>query len=415
MWKFLEKCAVVAVLLLSTGAVAELFLLHLAGDYSGEGDPRAQLMWLVIYVALLMAFVIRGRQFAAVIAQNKLLLALLIVALLSTAWSAAPAVTLRRAIALVGSTMFGVYLAARFRIPDQLRLLAYAIALAAVLSLACGVFFPNSGIMHGELEGMWRGVFAHKNVLGRIMALGVVVFAMSFTGKRKLVSAGAICLCLGLIYLSKSHTAALVLAALIAVTPIYRALRMRMKIAVPVIAFALLLAFGGAFLLSGHLDEALSAMHRNRNFTGRTELWAYSADQISQHPLLGFGYSAFWTVGNGHDVETVIGWAPPHSHNGFLDLMLDLGVVGLALFMAIFAIAFHRALRASRETGAAYRYWPLVYLTFLLLYNFTESATLVRNSVFWILFVAITCSLRRSGESQAAPEPISVTELSQTA
>src|SRR5579871_6045781 len=116
MWKFIERCAVIAVLLLSTGAVVDLYLK--APDLSGDGDARVQALWLVVYVALLVAFVVRSRKFAAVIGRNKVLLALLILALVSTSWSVAPTVTLRRGIALVGSTMFGIYLAARYKLSE---------------------------------------------------------------------------------------------------------------------------------------------------------------------------------------------------------------------------------------------------------------------------------------------------------
>jgi O-antigen ligase len=121
-------------------------------------------------------------------------------------------------------------------------------------------------------------------------------------------------------------------------------------------------------------------------------------EMIRQYPWLGYGYGAFWAGGWSGESAHVSLWVSRfandpvvvHAHNGFLDLLLDLGLLGLATFALGFSLATLRAVYWVRATRTAAGLWPLVYLTFILLYNFTESSILQHNNVFWILYVTVS-------------------------
>jgi O-antigen ligase len=112
---------------------------------------------------------------------------------------------------------------------------------------------------------------------------------------------------------------------------------------------------------------------------------------ILQRPWLGYGYSAFWT---GLDYSTyiweVIGWPAPHAHNGLLDLWLDLGILGVTIFVISFLTTLVKALAWVRYTQSSEYLWPIIYLTFMLLVNLTQNIIITQNDIFWIMYVTIS-------------------------
>ena len=78
----------------------------------------------------------------------------------------------------------------------------------------------------------------------------------------------------------------------------------------------------------------LQLLHRDEGLTGRLNLWNAVLLAISKRLWLGYGFNAFWQGMKGESgyVLTAVGWAPKYAHNGFLDLVLDLGLLGLLVF-----------------------------------------------------------------------------------
>ena len=70
-------------------------------------------------------------------------------------------------------------------------------------------------------------------------------------------------------------------------------------------------------------------------FTGRTDIWEYMFKEIQRHIVLGTGFQGFWTQENPRVIllykEFV--WLPNESHNGYIDVLNELGIVGFGLFI----------------------------------------------------------------------------------
>jgi O-antigen ligase len=88
------------------------------------------------------------------------------------------------------------------------------------------------------------------------------------------------------------------------------------------------------------------------------------------------------------------GWVPPNAHNGFIDLLAQLGFVGLGSFLISFASNVVRALRLVSESVSAVDLFPLLFLYLVMLSNLTESELVNHNSLLWLLYVALTLQLR---------------------
>jgi O-antigen ligase len=239
-------------------------------------------------------------------------------------------------------------------------------------------------------------VYGHKNGLAKAMSLGTILFLLLALSSRhhRWITWLAAGLCAALVALSKSATGVVIVVGVLGLIPLYRSLRLRATLSLGVWIMAILL--GGTLLtiVLANAEPVFAALGRDTTLTGRTDLWLVVLANIAQEPWLGHGYNAFWLGWSGASgsVFGSVGWEPPHSHNGLLDLALDLGVVGVLTFLIGFALAARDAFRCARVTDTVAGMWPLVFLSFMVLANSSESNVLRQHNVLWILYVAVLCS-----------------------
>src|SRR4051812_48084117 len=111
-----EKSFIVIALLLSTGAVSSVWLLEtsVSGLGSTEGDWRGQLLWMSIYIVVSLLSIKVLPALVHRLSGARWQVYLVALAVVSVAWSATPEFSLRRAIALIGTTAFGAYIGVRY-------------------------------------------------------------------------------------------------------------------------------------------------------------------------------------------------------------------------------------------------------------------------------------------------------------
>lgn len=338
------------------------------------------------------------QKFIYVASKRKFLWAVVALVLASVLWTTVPELTSRRSIIFFGTTCFGFYLAARYSLKEQMRLLAVALGIAIVLNVLFTLAFPAFAIEGGEHQGSWRGIYPQKNVLGRLMvisALNFLFLAFESRSYRYLMWIGFCCSVI-LLILSNSKTALVILLLLIILLPLYRAWRWNYSFVIPFFTIVLLVSGIITILLVGNLDAIASALGRDVTLTGRTGIWAIVVSKIAKHPWLGYGYLGFWRglEGDSADIWYETYFLAPNSHNGFLDLALDLGLVGVLLFFLSFFKNCWRSLTWLRLNQSIEGLVPIVYLTYLFLYNITESTLITPpNTIFWPLYTAVTTSM----------------------
>lgn len=386
-------------LLSSTGLLIPLLQDQGVISSSGAagGSTVTQAIWLLVYAVTLVAAGLRWPRFLRTAIRDRLLLGVVCLALVSVLWSAAPGLTFERGVALVGTTLFGAYLATRCSPGEQLRLLAWALGISAWLSLLFALLLPSYGISsEAAFQGDWRGIFDHKNSLGSSMALSSLAFLiLSFTSRGyRWIIWPTLAISLALLWLSDSKTALVVLVALLLLWPLYQVMRWRHTLVVPLMIVLVLVSTGVVALIARYTGTILSTLGRNPTLTGRTELWSALLDMIQAHPWLGYGYSAFWLGWEGPSAQIWLrtGSEVPAADNSYLELLLSVGYVGLILFVLGFVMVFARTVSYALRTRRAEGLWPLLFVTFLLFYSFTESVFLIQNDLFWILYVATALS-----------------------
>lgn len=411
-----EKAAALLGLLVMTGAFARIGAAGSTGDNAGAFSTTAQLAFGAW--ALLRLLSPHARTSGRRMALDPWLVALLVVAVVSLTQSVAPGLGVRRIAAAVTFTVFGLYLADRFQLREQLMLVTLALGIAAVACVVVVVVAPSYGLMPNG-DAAWRGVFDQKNVLARSMALGCVAATYTLAGPRPRRAALGVVGLLGVMIaaLASARSALAPVAVLLALTPLTA--RAVTKVRSP--ARGAVLATLGAVLVGGWLvvsaaGGVFAVFGKDPSLNGRAPLWSSVVDAIGQHPWFGYGYGTFWRgwlpPSTMVTLENV--WGPPHAHNGLLDMVLGVGVVGAAVWLVVIARGFLAASRAATHDTSNAVMWPLGYLVLLVVYNVFEVTT-TSNAMFWSLFVAVTTtsrgalvrpatsSVRRRRPSLAAP------------
>jgi len=395
MLNLLEKSFTVLMLLyLSSGLTG-----FLAGDspfnvWRLEDNPLLLAIQAVMYGITLGFVVLHWRKFISALRASGWVVALALLAVASTLWSSDPAFTLRRSLVVVATTMFGIYFGSRYQLPRQLRLLAWTFILLAVLSAACALWLPQYGIDKQLHRGDWQGILGQKNLLGKAMVVGMtVLWSVQGVLPRVLRMAGLF-LCAALMLMSGSRAAPVVLAALLLLAAGYRILRARMNTLVPLVILLLTTGAGAAFFTFRYRALLLSSLGREVTLTGRTKIWTAVWGAISSHMVLGHGFAGFWAGLHGESapVSAMLGFVARHAHNGFLDLWLELGIAGLAVFAVGYLQALGNGLRMLRMSPHRLALWPLQYLAFMLIYDLAEGPILRQNNLYWALYVAVVVS-----------------------
>lgn len=401
-----EKGFAVFSLLFFTNAITVLVNGGMAPSGS-ENDAISKVCLYGIQLVTLFLIVTWHKRIIWTAIKEKFLWILVAIILASVLWSDMPRATLGSSQNLVRLVLFGLYFGTRYSFKQQLWLLAWALGIGVLLSLVCIVALPSYGVMGkggvSTLEtmahaGAWQGVYGHKNVLGRIMVLSSLLFFLLSSERhqyRWVVWAG-LCFSILLIVGSTSKSSLIILLTIFALLPFYRALRWNYSIALPFFITVILVVGSVATLIVSNAEAILAFFGRDLTLTGRTPLWGAVLDKIWERPWLGYGYGGFWQGWDGEsaDVWRRVGWEPPHSHNGFLDVFTDLGLIGLLTLTLSGLSLCIQGIRWIRQTPTAEGLWPLAYLTFLLLANLTESSFFRQNSL-WLLYVSLTFSMHQ--------------------
>jgi O-antigen ligase len=367
-----------------------------------RGDAHAQLMWGVIDCLLITFCFFHGRQFVRVASRQPLILAFVGWAALSLAWSEDPQLTARRVLGLVCTTAMGFVLGMKLDMKALLRLLVWSMAIAMLASVIAAVLFPSFGVMANLDAGAWRGVFTHKNELGHSMGIALIALICLLWESPENRPIYLILLCLGvaLLVLSKSMTSISVTALTLSIG-LYRRLRLRPAQRVAFLAIALLVGLAATVLLQNRVDSVFAMMGRNSTLTGRVPVWQLSADAVLQRPLLGSGWDAFWPGTGGDRIRSLVHWDVPHAHNGFLEMSLNIGLIGLVIFMICNVDCFRRAARWSNDPSEPFRLWPLLYYSYTFLFFFTEAPAVDRHTLSFVLFCAISVSMTEAPRMEA--------------
>jgi len=369
--------------------------------------------------------------------RSVLVLAVLLAA--SPLWSDQPRQAAVTAVGMLGATAFGVSLAVCHDWRERLGILAVALSVVMLSSLVMAMAFPEAGLMQGFHEGMWRGAYSHKNMLGKMAMLsGSCCFCFALLAPRwRRPALGLYWFALLLLLLSFSRAGLACWLLVFAPLGVWLWWRGQQRLAVHAalgaacVLAVLALQLGYKLTPAGLVSRASDCAHNLagtgqsaacgwrtdtakslqrpplRTMQTRGALWRDTAGAIAERPLLGYGPGMFWRAHAGA-IRERFDWLPlhAHAHNGLLDLALDLGLAGLAAtLLGAAAAAAALVARGRRGQLSDGELAGATLLLALLLANIAESRLLGPNNLLWPMWVMVLLALCRDRRAPTPPRP----------
>lgn len=357
----------------------------LYGEWDGKGGDALTTAMNLLSIAASIFLVTAGALRSGVpSAKLYLPFAPVAILLLSVAWSFSPSDTLRRSVNYVVLVVGAMGMARSLTTLQIMQITVASCAGAAVASLA---LYPTAmGYLINTETGAFdfRGIFSYKNMLGEAMVAGVLAALYCFQAepRRRLRYAALVALFVLLILLCKSGTSLLISVMYVTLLTVMTCYA---KGGVARTASLGMMAAAGAALVVVAIapDLLFELMGKDATLTGRTELWPYVIDQILAAPLTGWGFNAFWLPSNpaAMGISDAVAWYVPEAHNGLLELLLELGLFGTALFVAIMVREFMQALHCMKSGDVGLGRITVLFLVGLLLMSVSEAILLTPNQV----------------------------------
>jgi exopolysaccharide production protein ExoQ len=136
------------------------------------------------------------------------------------------------------------------------------------------------------------------------------------------------------------------------------------------------------------MQAVFDLLGRDSTLTGRTDIWPYAITAIGDRPLFGWGYKAFWLDDGPVQQYITSDWLPFHAHNGFLELSLDIGLVGTSVFVVSWLLGVWRGVRLIIHVPGAIALWPVMTMVSFVLSNITEANIATYNTFPWVIFLS---------------------------
>lgn len=390
-----------------------------------EGSPFDAAVLGGLLAAAVVVLIRRRKRTRTFLTANWPILIYFFYCLISVAWSYHPDVAFKRWIKALGDLAMvlvivtdGQPVAALGRLFSRL---GFLLLPTSVLLIK---YYPDLGRgFDADGMGMNTGVTTNKNMLGvtlLVIALGTVWRILSLLRAenqpnrgRHMVAQGAL-LAFGIALLGmadcKTCISCFILGSGLILATNLRAIRGR-PARMHALCLAILLA-GGVVLLFGGETGVVHALGRQSSLSGRTDIWAAISSAVS-NPIAGAGFESFWISPDARKVWSYLanaGWYIPErineAHNGYLEVYLNLGWIGVCLIALILISGYRRASKAFQRDpllGGLI----LAYIATSAIYGITEAGFRMLDLIWtFLLFAVVAASGMVSDiETVALPHP----------
>ena len=282
-------------------------------------------------------------------------------------------------------------------------------------------FYWSRGLLFDG--GPIEGIVASRNLLAMAALLGLIVFGALLAAGSVRRASGITWIVVAGVVFALTRSATVILVAVIVLVALAFALWARRvgpdrRRGVYWTAGATLVA--SVALLIGLWDRLLDLFGKSEDLTGRFDIWNSVIGLASERPWFGWGWVGYWVpwVEPFEGLAVRKGVTYLQAHNAWLDVWLQLGIIGVIAFASIVIGALWRSwfLAVDRPMDASGRplphsaaaLVPLLLLIALIGQSFAESRLLIESG--WLLLIAIAWSTkRRQWEHEPLPaEPVPV-------
>lgn len=205
----------------------------------------------------------------------------------------------------------------------------------------------------GDVAIGLRGPFPHKSTFGLFAAVALA-FLLASRLRPALKSVAAVVVVVLLVFSESAtgmSTALVVAGVWLLVRSLAAARDSRSRTLGGTAAIGLLVA--GVYAAFASLPLITASFGKDVTFTGRTDIWAASVRAIAERPWFGYGWAGVWFEPSIDPTATMnrqIGFEASHAHNAALQLLLEFGAVGLALWLLLLVLLVRTGWRLSRRS-----------------------------------------------------------------
>ena len=368
-----------------------------AMDVALEGSPFDRLVLLGLLSAGLVVLAARAERVGTLLRANALLVVFFCYCAVSVLWSDFPFVALKRLTKGIGNlTMVLIILSERDPAAAMKRFLAWSGFLLIPLSVLLMKYYPALGRVYNRWtwEVFVTGVAVDKNGLGGIcMLVGLASLWRIIEERRRTrgplrgpLVAHLIILGMVVWLFSKADSSTAVACFLLGAAVMAMTTRFvggepaRVHGIVGVIAFAAVLVA----LFPNGFTYVVQALGRNTTLTGRTDIWGDLLG-MDLNPWLGTGFESFWLGERASFLAQKYYFHPNQAHNGYIEMYVNLGLVGLGFLVLLMAQGYRRIVDAYRS-NVGLSTLRLAVFTTAVAYNVTEATFKVMHPI-WIVFL----------------------------
>ena len=374
-----------------------------------EGSPLDRTFFIVLMLCSLMVLLRRHVAWGSILTRNAWFLIFMVYCLVSVAWADYPFVSFKRWIKALGDPLIVlVLLTERNPAGAVVAVLRRCAFVLIPLSVVFIKYFPELGHTYDSWSGVasYTGVTTNKNLLGYLLFVFGLLFFCTWTERKRIpdprirrIDMGICALLLFLItylfYLANSQTAFVAFTVSAVIGLAVRRAPIRRHIG----AIAVLLLAATWVVMTTNLSKAvLEALGRDATLTGRTDLWE-AVLPMAVNPLLGAGFESFWLGPRLASLWELFAFRPTQAHNGYIEMYLNLGVVGLTLFMVFLVASFGSVRRQLHEAYASQAdidvnriivaRLGMGYVIAMVAYNVTEATFKPSNFLFILLLLLV--------------------------
>jgi exopolysaccharide production protein ExoQ len=363
-----------------------------------DGSPFDRLIYSALLTAALLILAGRIVQVGRLLRCNAAILLFFSYCAFSVLWSDYTEVSFKRWIKAVGDlVMVLIVMTDSDPLTAAKRLVArvgFVLVPASVLLIK---YYPALGRTYNiwTWEPMFIGVTEHKNTLGMVcMVLGLGFewcFLLAYRDRadkhrtgRLLVYGALLAMVVWLFVQANSMTAQ---SCFILATVFLFATGSRTVVRRPWLTYllvAILVAIPFVTLFMGIGGSALEGMGRDSTLTGRTDIWRQILS-MSGNPIFGTGFESFWLGARAQRMWDMFYFHPTQAHNGYIEVYLELGWLGIAMLTAIIVTGCQNAFAMFRWNPDVGRI-RLAYIVAALAYNMTEAGFRL-NNLTWFFFL----------------------------
>jgi exopolysaccharide production protein ExoQ len=366
-----------------------------------EGSPVDRNVYLALTVLAVLVLIHRHQRIGSLLLINGPILLFIFYCALSTLWSDHTDVAFKRWIKAVGDiSMVLVVLTDTDPLAAIKRWLSRVGFLLLPLSVLFIKYYPNLGRGYSPIGGVDNhGVAGSKNFLGMttlIFALGSEWAFLEAFQKRKTTRVRGPLIAHGLIlaiaaWLFWAANSATSLACFLLTGTFIAVIHLTKSEHKPRTVHLLTAATLSISLIALFFDSGgnlVGTLGRDATLTGRTDIWKLVLG-MSGNPLFGVGFESFWLGERLEKTWNLYHFHLNESHNGYIEIYLTLGWIGIALLAILLVTGYRNLLSAFRQDPGASSL-KLGYFIVAVIYNLAESAFRGLNPIWIFFFFAIT-------------------------